>query len=98
MNSRERVQKVINHQEPDRIPIDLGGSIVSGIMAGALVKLKQHVGLNDQVKVYDIFQMLGEVTMDLVEKFHLDVLPVEPEAIFRHSGNDRLLEIPILMQ
>lgn len=82
MNSRERVVKAINHEEPDRVPIDLGGSIVSGIMAGALVKLRKHLGLNGQVKVYDIFQMLGEVTMDLVERFHLDLLPVEPEAIF----------------
>ncbi len=81
MNSRERVLKTINHEEPDRIPIDLGGSIVSGIMAGALVRLRRKMGLDDTVRVYDIFQMLGEVTQDLVERFEIDVLPVEPEAL-----------------
>lgn len=81
MNSRERVMKSLNHEEPDHIPIDLGGSIVSGIMAGALVRLRRRMGLNDTVKVYDIFQMLGEVTADLVEHFGIDVLPVEPEAL-----------------
>jgi len=86
MNSRERVLTTINHQEPDRVPVDLGGSLVSGIMAGALVRLREHLGLDHtQVRVYDCFQMLGEVTMDLVERFQLDLLPVEPEAIaFEH--------------
>ena len=81
MNSRERVMKAINHEEPDHVPIDLGGSIVSGIMAGALVRLRRKMGLNATVKVYDIFQMLGEVTQDLIEHFEIDVLPVEPEAL-----------------
>ncbi|MDF1513697.1 MAG: uroporphyrinogen decarboxylase family protein [Anaerolineae bacterium] len=81
MNSRERVMKAINHEEPDRIPIDLGGSIVSGIMAGALVRLRRKLGWDDAVKVYDLFQMLGEVTQDLIERFDIDVLPVEPEAL-----------------
>ncbi len=82
MNSRERVLTAINHQEPDRVPLDLGGSIVTGIMAGALARLRRHLGLEDSpVKVYDQFQMLGEVTPDLVERLGVDVLPVEPEII-----------------
>lgn len=85
MNSRERVMKAVNHQEPDRVPIDLGGSLVTGIMAGALVRLRRHLKLKDEVKVYDVFQMLGDVALDLVERFDIDVLPVEPEAItFAH--------------
>jgi len=88
MNSRERVLKAINHEEPDRVPIDLGGSVVTGIMAGALVRLRQRLGLEGDVKVYDVFQMLGEVTLDLVEKLGIDVLPVQPEAIhFAHLLN-----------
>jgi uroporphyrinogen-III decarboxylase len=88
MTSRERVMKAVNHQEPDRVPIDLGGSIVSGIMAGALVHLRRHLGMEKPVKIYDAFQMLGEVEMDLVERFDLDILPVEPEAItFNHLKN-----------
>jgi hypothetical protein len=84
VNSRERVLAAINHQEPDRVPVDIGGSLVSGIMAGALTRLRQHLGLAVPVKVYDCFQMLGEVSMDLVEKFDLDLLPVEPAAFMWH--------------
>ena len=31
MNSRERLLAALNHQEPDRIPFDLGSTQVSGI-------------------------------------------------------------------
>jgi len=31
MNSRERVLKTLDHKEPDKIPIDLGSTIVTGI-------------------------------------------------------------------
>ncbi len=78
--SRERVLKTLNHEEPDRVPIDLGGSIATGIMANALDHLRKYLGLeNRPVKVYEVFQMLGEVEMDLVERFKIDVLPVEPK-------------------
>lgn len=32
MKPRERVLTALNHQEPDRIPIDLGATIVSSIV------------------------------------------------------------------
>jgi hypothetical protein len=31
MTSRERVHRAINHQKPDRIPLDLGGCSVTGM-------------------------------------------------------------------
>jgi hypothetical protein len=31
MNSRDRVQCALDHQEADRIPLDLGGSVVTGM-------------------------------------------------------------------
>ncbi|NOZ23994.1 MAG: methyltransferase, partial [Planctomycetes bacterium] len=59
-------------------PLDLGGTFVTGIAAGALHRLRKHLGLEDRaVKGFDLLQMLGEVEMDLVERFNLDVLSVE---------------------
>jgi hypothetical protein len=40
MTSRERVLRAINHQEPDRVPLDLGATRQSGISASAYHKLK----------------------------------------------------------
>ncbi len=31
MNSRERVLLALNHQEPDQVPFDLGGTVITGI-------------------------------------------------------------------
>ncbi len=78
MTSRERVLKAINHEEPDRLPVDLGGTIMTGIMAQALDALRHHLGLERRpVRVHEVFQMLGEVELDLVERLGVDVLPVE---------------------
>ncbi|MHB0936915.1 MAG: uroporphyrinogen decarboxylase family protein [Armatimonadota bacterium] len=83
MNSRERVIAVIEHREPDRVPVDLGGTIMSGIMAQALDKVRPFLGLESRPpRVYEVFQMLGEVEPDMVERVGIDVLPVEPETLF----------------
>ena len=31
MDSRERTLLALNHQEPDRVPFDMGGTVVTGI-------------------------------------------------------------------
>lgn len=82
MTSRQRVLTALNHTEPDRVPLDLGSTFVSSIAATSLDRLRRHLGLADRpVKVYDAFQMLGEVELDLVERFALDVLAVEPPVV-----------------
>ncbi len=79
MTSRERVRTALGFQEPDRVPIDLGSNLQSGIMAHALDRLRRHLGLDPTpVKVHEVFQMLGEVEPDVVERLGADVLPVEP--------------------
>jgi len=71
--------KALNFQEPDRVPLDLGGTIMSGIMAQALHGLRKELGLEERPpKVYEVYQMLGEVEADVVEALGVDVLPVEP--------------------
>jgi hypothetical protein len=45
MTYRERVLRAINHQELAPVPLDLGGSITSGIMALALDHLRRQLGL-----------------------------------------------------
>lgn len=83
MTSRERVMAAISHEEPDRIPLDMGSNVQSGIMAHALDRLRKYLSLEARrVKVTEVFQMLGEVEQDVVERFRLDVLPVEPPTLF----------------
>ena len=44
MNSRERVLAAINHQEPDRVPIDMAGTRQSGIAVQTTAKGMDHHG------------------------------------------------------
>ena len=46
MNSRERVHLALTHHEPDRVPLDLGASPVTGMHASAIYKLRHTLGLD----------------------------------------------------
>ena len=46
MNSRERVLAAFAHQEPDRVPVDLGATVVTGLTVGAYQRLSEHLGLD----------------------------------------------------
>ena len=43
MNSRERVHLALNHQEADHVPLDLGGSLVTGMNVSMVYKLRQEI-------------------------------------------------------
>ena len=79
MTSRERVKLALNHQAPDRIPLDMGGSVVTGMHVSTVYRLRQALGLDlpgTPVKVIEPYQMLGEIQSDLVERLGIDVLPL----------------------
>lgn len=46
MNSRQRVLAAIDHKEPDKVPIDLGGTICTTISATANEKLKKFMKID----------------------------------------------------
>jgi hypothetical protein len=77
MTSRQRLLAALNHEEPDRVPIDLGSTAVTGISASALSKLRLALGLDgpcDRVKVVEPYQMLGQVTDDLRDALGIDTV------------------------
>jgi len=73
MTSRERIREVINHRKPDRIPLDLGSTLVTGIQACIYVKLRKALGLKGRPpKIIDPYQMLAEVEPEVMEKLGID--------------------------
>lgn len=90
MNSRERVLAAINHQEPDRIPLDLGGSGTTGMHASSVYLLRQALELDPPgtpVKVTEPYQLLGEIQPDMIEALGVDVLPLpSPRNMFGYEN------------
>ena len=79
MNSRQRVEAALNHQQPDRLPLDLGASPVTGMHVSSVYKLRQALKLDPPgtpVKVTEAYQMLGEIAPDLQEALGVDVVGV----------------------
>jgi uroporphyrinogen decarboxylase len=75
MTPRERVLAALNHEQPDRVPIDLSGHRSSGIAAIAYRKLRTALGLPERtIRVYDPVQQLAIVDEDVLQRFGVDAI------------------------
>ena len=72
--SRERVATALDHREADYVPIDVGGSRISGISAIAYNNLLQALGRSEKIKLYDIKQQLAMVSLETAEFLGSDVV------------------------
>ena len=82
MNSRERVRKAIRFEEPDRVPIDVGGSLVTGICIDEYVDLVKHLGLDLGLPiVYEQFGMLARLAEPVRRRLHCDVIELENPSV-----------------
>jgi uroporphyrinogen decarboxylase len=80
MNSRERVKLAFNHQEPDRVPIDLGSTIVSSITSMAYQRVRDFLGLpKEEMKIIDHIQGLPYINEDLLSIFKIDFRMIQVE-------------------
>ncbi len=92
MNARERVLASLNHQEPDRVPLDLGGSATTGMHVSSVYLLRQTLKLDPPgtpVKVIEPYQLLGEIKADLIEALGVDILPLpSPRTMFGYTNEN----------
>ncbi len=92
LTSRQRVNYALNHQEADRVPVDLGASPVTGMQVDTVYKLRQALGLDapgTPVKVVEPYQMLGEIQTDLMDALGIDVIGLRRPATmfgFKNEG------------
>jgi uroporphyrinogen-III decarboxylase len=75
--SRDRLLKTLRHEQPDRIPIDFGGTAVTGIHLSCVAALRGYYGLERRpVRVHEPFQMLASIDEDLRAAMGVDVVGV----------------------
>jgi len=85
MTSRERVLAAINHEIPDRVPIDLGGN-QTGIHKNAYETLLNHLGIRDDIRIMDAVQQLAQPCEELLERFHVDTRYIAAGAAAHFNG------------
>jgi uroporphyrinogen decarboxylase len=98
--SRSRVEAAINHREPDRVPFDLGGTILTGIHHRAYRRLRSCLGLPEiNVEIEDPIQQLAKVDEDLKRGLEVDVYGINPSKArgylrpaWSEDGYDKLVD------
>jgi uroporphyrinogen decarboxylase len=69
--------KALVHEEPDRVPIDLGGMRSTAITGLAYNQLKSYWGMSGgHTRIYDLGQQLARVEPQVLERIGADVMPV----------------------
>lgn len=82
ISSRELVNLSLDHKEPARIPLDVGGCGLTGMHVSTVYRLRQKLNLDPPgapVKVIEPYQMLGEIKLDIFEALGIinDVVALE---------------------
>jgi hypothetical protein len=74
MTGKERVWAALNHKEPDAVPVDFGGTAVTGMHVDIVIALRDRYGLEKRpVKVHEPYQMLGFIDEDLKRALGIDI-------------------------
>ena len=77
MTSAERIRAALNHQEPDRVPFDLGATFNTGIHITAYQALRNLLGLPPGSEgFFCIDEQISEVQEDLKLRLNVDTEPV----------------------
>ena len=78
MNSRERVNITLDHREPDKVPIDLGGN-QSSIHIKAYKNLLNYLEIEDRnIQYADFVQQIVRPCEEILERFGIDIRYVQP--------------------
>jgi len=79
MTSKELVKKTLNHQDTGKIPVDFSATAVTGMHVTCVAELRDYYGLdNHPIKVWEPYQMLGEIEEDLLDAIGIDVIGLSP--------------------
>ena len=85
MTSHQRVLAALNHAEPDRVPIDLGG-FQTGIHRLAYQALIQHLGFEEEIQILDPVQQLAVPSEKVLEILHADIRYITAQAPQSFTG------------
>jgi len=77
MNSRERLLTTLNHQVPDKVPLDFGGN-QTGIHHLAYRKILDYYDLDEEIVIMDVVQQLASPSETVLKLFEIDTRYIRP--------------------
>ncbi len=80
MTPRERVLAALTHQQPDRVPTDLGGSRDSSIVVEGYERLKQQLGIPGDTMLCDRMMRVVNVDERILQRFDISTRAIFPGA------------------
>ncbi len=94
MNHKERVLTALNHEEPDRVPFDLGGRQTT-FMIETYDRFKSHIGWNDlPTNIMSQKWQTAYVDEQILNRFSIDCRhvrpPVKTEPELTDTGDDKI--------
>ena len=82
MNSRDRILTTLEHRKPERIPFDLGSTLVTGITRNAYIKLTKYLGEEPrELKLFDTVQQLVVMEETILRKLKIDTRGLMPNIV-----------------
>ena len=78
MTSRERVLAALSHRQPDRVPLDLGGTRNSTMVVEGYERLKAHYGISAPTKIVERMMRVVEVDEGILKALAIDTRGVFP--------------------
>ncbi len=78
MTGRERVAAALAFREPDRVPLDIGGTSVTGIALQALLRLLEQRGLDSTISIPDHIQQIGLPSGAVLRALGVDTIRIGP--------------------
>ena len=76
MTSRERVWAAVNHQEPDRVPLDIGGGNSTTMVVESYERLKQHLGFRAPTQEMSKVFRLARLDEEVMQRLGSDCRPL----------------------
>lgn len=78
MTHRERVMAALSHQQPDRVPIDLGATRDSSIVVEGYERLKERFAVDQENALLSRMMMVVDVDERILQALDIDVRGVFP--------------------
>ncbi len=85
MTSRQRLLAALDHRQPDRIPIDLGGN-QTGIHKFAYQGLIERLALVEEIEIMDAVQQLARPSEAVLERLRVDTRYIHAGAAAGFDG------------